>query len=59
MRVSFGQSRSSNNDRLGEREMMAQVVPGVGARYCDMISVIITGTAPLNWSVTHGVSFLS
>ena len=58
MRVSFGQSRSSHNDRLGEREVMAQVVPGVGARYCGMISMGITGTAALNWDVTHEVPFL-
>ena len=59
MRVRFGQSRSSHNDGLGERDVMAQVVPGVGARYCDMISVVIPGTAPLNRSVTHEVPFLS
>ena len=59
MRVRLGQSRTSHDDGLGEREVTAKVVPGVGARYCGMISVVITGTAPLKWSATHEVPFLS
>lgn len=59
MRVRFGQSRSSHNDGLGEGEVMAKVVPGVGAMYGSMISLVLTGTAPLKWDATHGVPFLS
>jgi hypothetical protein len=58
MRVRFGQSGSSQDDGVGERDVMAKVVPGVDGMCGSVISLVIAGTAPLNWSATtHGVLF--
>ena len=58
MRVRFGESGSSQDNRVGERDVMAEVVPGVGAMYGSMITLVIAGTAPLNGSATREVLFL-
>ena len=59
MRVRFGQSRSSQDDGLGERDVLAKMVPGIRAMCRPVISLVIAGTAPLKWSATHEVLFLS